>query len=138
MISRNVRRVAAGLMTAASLAFAQTVHTQRTIDPVATGKSNVTAQPADSQSIVPFKIHIPNDVIADLKQRLSRARFADELPGVAWDYGTNLGYLRTLVEYWRDKYNWRHQEKRLNEFDQFKTNIDGVDVHFIHQRSKNP
>ena len=56
----------------------------------------------------------------------------------AWDYGTNLAYLKGLVEYWRDKYNWRAQEKRLNAFDQFKTTIDGVEIHFIHQRSKNP
>ena len=92
----------------------------------------------DVQSVVPFKIQVPNAVLADLKQRLSQARFADEFPDAGWDYGTNLAYLKSLIGYWRDKYDWRAQEKRLNAFDQFKTNIDGVDIHFIHQRSKNP
>jgi pimeloyl-ACP methyl ester carboxylesterase len=88
--------------------------------------------------VVPFKIHVPDAVLKDLKQRLSQARFADEFPDVNWDYGTNLAYLTSLVDYWRDKYDWRAQERRLNEFEQFKTRIDGVDIHFIHQRSKNP
>lgn len=65
-------------------------------------------------------------------------RFADEIPDANWDYGTNLAYLKSLVDYWRDKYDWRAQERRLNQFDQFKTAIDGVDIHFIHQRSKQP
>jgi pimeloyl-ACP methyl ester carboxylesterase len=77
-------------------------------------------------------------VLADLKRRLAQGRFADELSGAGWDYGTNLAYLKSLVEYWRGNYDWRAQEKRLNAFDQFKTNIDGVDIYFIHQRSKNP
>src|SRR5437868_9108384 len=50
---------------------------------------------------------------------------------------TTLFRSKRLVHYWRDKYDWRAQEKKLNEWDQFKTNIDGVDIHFIHQRSKN-
>jgi pimeloyl-ACP methyl ester carboxylesterase len=91
-----------------------------------------------SDAVVPFKIHVPDAVLADLKQRLARARFADEIPGVEWDYGTNLAYLKELVTYWRDRYDWRVQERRLNQFDQFKTNIDGLDIHFIHQRSRVP
>ncbi|HXD17227.1 MAG TPA: epoxide hydrolase [Vicinamibacterales bacterium] len=93
---------------------------------------------ASSPAIVPFKIHVPDGVLSDLKRRLAQSRFADEFPDAGWDYGTNLAYLRSLVDYWRDRYDWRAQEKRLNAFDQFKTNIDGVDIHFIHQRSKNP
>ena len=87
---------------------------------------------------MPFKIRVSDAVLSDLKQRLTRARFADEIPGVEWDYGTNLAYLKTLVAYWRDNYDWRAQERRLNEFEQFKTNIDGLDIHFIHRRSKIP
>jgi pimeloyl-ACP methyl ester carboxylesterase len=96
------------------------------------------AQIPAGKAVVPFRIQVPDSVLADLKRRLAQARFADELTDSGWDYGTNLAYLKTLVEYWRDKYDWRAQEKRLNAFDQFKTNIDGVDIHFIHQRSKNP
>jgi pimeloyl-ACP methyl ester carboxylesterase len=91
-----------------------------------------------TDAIVPFKIHVSDAVLADLKQRLARARFADEIPEVGWDYGTNLAYLKELVTYWRDRYDWRAQERRLNQFDQFKTNIDGLDIHFIHQRAKVP
>src|SRR5262249_58291448 len=94
--------------------------------------------PAPNQAIVPFKIHVQDSVLTDLKRRLAQSRFADEFPDAGWDYGTNLAYLKSLVDYWRDKYDWRAQEKRLNAFDQFKTNIDGVDIHFIHQKSKNP
>ena len=96
------------------------------------------AQIPAGKAVVPFRIQVPDGVLADLKRRLAQARFADELTDSGWDYGTNLAYLKTLVEYWRDKYDWRAQEKRLNAFDQFKTNIDGVDIQFIHQRSKNP
>jgi len=97
--------------------------------------------PVDAQSpsaIVPFTIRVPDSVLSDLKQRLSRARFADEIPGVGWDYGTNLAYLKALTDYWRNTYDWRAQERRLNQFDQFKTRIDDLEVHFIHQRSRSP
>jgi epoxide hydrolase len=93
---------------------------------------------AFADDVVPFKIQVPDAVLEDLKHRLERARFADEITDANWDYGTNAAYLKTLVGYWRDKYDWRAQEQRLNQFDQFKTSIDGVDVHFIHQRSKQP
>src|SRR6185436_7989514 len=89
-------------------------------------------------AIVPFKIHVDDSVLADLKQRLARTRFPAEIAKSDWDYGTNLGYLKELVTYWHDRYDWRAAERRLNQFDQFTTNIDGLDIHFIHQRSKNP
>ncbi len=117
-----MRFVQAALITTAILALVQSAHAQRAAD----------------TSIVPFKIHVSDNDLADLKRRLSQARFADELTAVGWDYGTNLSYLRTLVDYWRDKYDWRAQEKRLNEFHQFKTRIRDVDIHFIHERSNNP
>ena len=138
MSSSNIRRVSAGVVLAASVAFAQTVYTQRAAETSAAARSAESPRSADGSAVVPFKIQVPNAVLTDLKQRLSRARFADEFPDAGWDYGTNLAYLRSLVDYWRDKYNWRAQEKKLNEFDQFKTNIDGLGIYFIHQRSKNP
>jgi epoxide hydrolase len=90
------------------------------------------------EAVVPFKIHVPDAVLADLEQRLARTRFPGEIAGSDWDYGTNLPYLKELVTYWRDRFDWRAAEQRLNQFDQFTTNIDGLDIHFIHQRSKNP
>src|SRR6185295_6305880 len=85
-----------------------------------------------------FRIHVPDAVLTDLKQRLAHARFPDQMPGSGWEDGTNTDYLRELTAYWRTKYDWRAQERMLNQFPQFKTNIDGLDIHFIHQRSAVP
>jgi pimeloyl-ACP methyl ester carboxylesterase len=93
---------------------------------------------AQEEKVVPFKVQVPDATLADLKERLARTRFSGEINGSGWDYGTNLAYLKELVTYWREKFDWRAAERRLNQFDQFTTNIDGIDVHFIHQRSKNP
>ncbi|WP_329331304.1 epoxide hydrolase [Streptomyces sp. NBC_00663] len=88
--------------------------------------------------ITPFRIDIPQSQLDDLHARLDRVRWPDELPGVGWEYGVPLGYLQELVEYWRHTYDWRAQEKRLNSFPQFTTEIDGQNVHFLHVRSANP
>src|SRR6185295_18068726 len=93
--------------------------------------------PAASEALRPFTIHVDDAVLADLRQRLARTRFPGEISGSSWDYGTNLAYLKDLASYWRDKYDWRAAERRLNQFDQFTTTIDGLDIHFIHQRSRN-
>ena len=95
------------------------------------------SRPAD-EAIVPFKINVPDTVLRDLKERLARTRFPDQLDNVGWDYGTDPAYLKPLVEYWRDTFDWRAQERKLNEFDQFTTTIDGLKIHFIHQKSKVP
>jgi len=97
-----------------------------------------TAPRGNDAAIVPFKIQVPDSVLRDLKSRLERARFADEFPDAGWDYGTNLQYIQSLMTYWRDRYDWRAQERRLNRFSQFKTSIGGLDVHFIHQKSSDP
>ena len=91
---------------------------------------------ADDASIVPFTIRVENADLADLKARLARARFPDEIPGTEWTYGTSRAYLESLVRYWRDGFDWRAQERALNRFEQFTTTIDGVKLHFIHRRSK--
>ncbi len=105
---------------------------------VVSAQNRPTGQAAASQAITPYRIHISDEVLTDLKQRLARTRFPDEIPGADWDYGTNLQYLKELVAYWRDKFDWRVQERRLNQLDQFTTNIDGLTIHFVHQRSKVP
>ena len=97
-----------------------------------------TTQVEDPESIRPFTIDVPDAVLDELKQRLAQTRFPDEIAGAAWDYGTNLAYERELVTYWRDTFDWRAQEQRLNQFSQFTTRIDGLDVHFVHQRSPEP
>jgi epoxide hydrolase len=89
-------------------------------------------------SIIPFRADIPQADLDDLQQRLGRVRSPDELPDAGWDYGVPLGYTRELVEYWRNGFDWRAQEARLNEHPQFITEIDGQRVHFLHVRSPEP
>ena len=89
----------------------------------------------DAEAVRPFTIDVPDEVLVDLRERLARTRLPDDLPGTAWDYGTDREYLEELLAYWRDEFDWRSQEWLLNGFDHFKTDVDGLDVHFIHQRS---
>jgi len=91
---------------------------------------------ADDASVTRFSIHVADADLADLKARLARARFPDEIPGSEWTYGTSRAYLESLVRYWRDTFDWRAQERRLNRFEQFTTTIDGLKIHFVHRRSK--
>ena len=89
-------------------------------------------------SVTAFEINVDDEVLEDLRWRLERTRFPDEIDGAGCDYGTDLGYLRDLVAYWLTEYDWRRNERRLNRFDQFTTEIDDLSVHFIHQRSAEP
>ena len=86
----------------------------------------------------PFTIRIPDDTLADLRARLDRVRWPDEIPGAGWQYGTDLTYLRQLVDYWRTQYDWRVHEARLNTFQQFTVPLSEIDVHFIHQPGIGP
>ncbi|MBV9598068.1 MAG: epoxide hydrolase [Chloroflexi bacterium] len=81
----------------------------------------------------PFTLHVADDVLDDLHQRLDRARFPDLPPhGEPWEYGTDVNYLRDLVAYWRDGFNWRQQEAALNAVPQYTASVAGIDVHFLH------
>jgi len=91
-----------------------------------------------SDAVEPFAIDVPNAVLDDLRGRLARTRFPDQIPDSGWDYGTDRRYLRELCEYWREKFDWRRQEALLNRFDHFRSEIDGQPLHFIHQRSPVP
>lgn len=86
----------------------------------------------------PFRLAVPEADLADLRRRIGQTRWPDELPGVGWDRGVPLGYLRELAEYWAEEFDWRAVEARINEFPQFITEIDGEDVHFLHVRSPEP
>ena len=89
-------------------------------------------------AVQPYKIEIPDSVLDDLKARLERTRWPDELPGTGWDYGSNLDYVKELVEYWRTKFDWHAQEKLINSFSHFKSEVDGLNIHFIHEKGKGP
>ena len=108
------------------------------------GSATVSAQPSSTilqengeKVVMPFKITIPDEAIDDLKRRLSSTRLPDQLGGVSWEYGTELGALSDLIAYWREDFDWRTQEAKLNSFDQFMVTVEGTNIHTIHQRSAN-
>src|SRR5436305_14946882 len=84
--------------------------------------------------VEPFRIHVPDATLTDLRERLARTRFPDEIAGGGWTYGTKLSYLRDLVAYWCDRFDWRAAEARLNALPQFRADVDALGVHFIHMR----
>jgi pimeloyl-ACP methyl ester carboxylesterase len=86
----------------------------------------------------PFTVRVPDETLVDLHDRLTRVRWPDEIPDSGWQFGTSLAYLKELVAYWRDTFDWRAQEAKLNQFQQFTVPIDGVDLHFIHQPGVGP
>ncbi|WP_410582967.1 epoxide hydrolase family protein [Amycolatopsis sp. lyj-108] len=105
----------------------------------------------ENTEIKPFRIDIPQAELDDLADRLARVRWANELPadqvtdGVqrgpvtpGWEYGVPLEYVQRLVAYWREGYDWRKWEAKLNEYPQFTTEIDGQNIHFLHVRSPEP
>lgn len=89
-------------------------------------------------SIVPFSIAISDEQVADLNARIDATRWPDELPGVGWERGVPVSYLKELAAYWRTGYDWRKQEEELNVLPQFTTVIDGQRLHFAHVRSPEP
>lgn len=86
----------------------------------------------------PFRIDVPQDVLDDLRRRLTATRWPEEVPGLGWSRGVPLAYLKDLAEYWRTQYDWRAAEAELNSYPQYVTEIDGTNVHFLHVRSARP
>ncbi len=93
---------------------------------------------SESGAIVPFRVAASDAAIADLRDRLSRTRWPDQLEGSGWDYGTDGFYLRGLCDYWAQSFDWQAFEDRFNRFPQFTTEIEGQRVHFFHVRSPEP
>jgi len=88
-----------------------------------------------SGAIEQFEIRVEDATLDDLRERLARTRIPDEIEGGGWDYGVPYDSLAELVDYWRDEYDWRAQEARLNALDHFRTTIDGQSIHFVHARA---
>jgi pimeloyl-ACP methyl ester carboxylesterase len=83
----------------------------------------------------PFRIDIPQADLDDLKSRLARTRWPEQLGNVGWSYGVEREYLRDLVDHWQNGYDWREHEARLNKIPQFTTTIDAQNIHYLHVRS---
>lgn len=86
----------------------------------------------------PFTIDVPDATLTDLRDRLARTRWPEDFGNDAWQYGTSLPYLRSLVDYWLDGFDWRTQEKAMNAFSHFRTTIEDVPIHFIYEKGKGP
>ncbi len=85
-----------------------------------------------------FRLSVPDAALADLRERLARTRWPDEPPLEPWSTGTSVAYLRDLAEYWRDGFDWRGQEAKLNALPQYTMAIDGIELHFIHLPGDRP
>lgn len=93
---------------------------------------------AEDNAIRPFRVHIPQEAIVDLRRRIAATRWPDRETVADQSQGVQLATMKELVRYWGTEYDWRKAEAKLNALPQFVTNIDGLDIHFIHVRSKNP
>lgn len=89
-------------------------------------------------TVQPFTVHVADDTLQDLRERLARTRWPGELPHTGWDYGSNLAYVKELAAYWQSEFDWRAQEAALNRFSHFRTTVDGMGIHFIHEKGKGP
>src|SRR5690349_18131075 len=84
----------------------------------------------------PFTIRVPDAVLSDLTMRIRNTRWPPQAPGTAWAQGTDLEYLKRLLGYWADGFDWRAQERWLNSFSHFRAELDGIHVHFVHERAR--
>jgi pimeloyl-ACP methyl ester carboxylesterase len=85
-----------------------------------------------------FEINVPDDVLEELRGRLAHTRWPEALPDAGWRYGTDLGYMQELVDYWLQEFDWRKQEQLLNAFPQFTARLEDIDLHFIHAKGVGP
>lgn len=88
--------------------------------------------------MTPFRVAIAENELDDLRDRLARTRWDGDFGGDSWDYGTNGAYLRELVDYWLNDYDWRSTERAINAFANFRDDVSGTPIHFIHERGKGP
>src|SRR5690242_13734269 len=86
--------------------------------------------------VTPFTIRVPDQVLADLRGRIRHTRWPDPAPGAAWSQGTDLAYLQRLLGHWGTEFDWRAAERRLNGFRHFRTELEGVPIHFVHARAR--
>ena len=88
--------------------------------------------------VTPYRIDVAEEVLADLRDRLTRARLSRAVPGSGWQDGTDAGYLAEFVAYWRDGYDWRRAEAALNTMPQYTARAGGLDLHFVHAPGRGP
>lgn len=89
-------------------------------------------------NITPFTIDIPQAQLDDLYNRLRNTNWPHDYANDDWQYGTNTAYMRELVDYWVNEHDWRAAEAEMNQHRHFRTKIDGMPIHFIHQKGQGP
>ncbi|MBD2564752.1 MULTISPECIES: epoxide hydrolase family protein [Nostoc] len=100
-------------------------------------QTQVAGKATEDNAIRPFRVHVPQEAIVDLRRRIATTRWSDKETVADQSQGVQLATMKELVRYWGTKYDWRKAEAKLNALPQFVTNIDGLNIHFIHVRSKN-
>jgi pimeloyl-ACP methyl ester carboxylesterase len=144
---RDARCVRSAVTALSSFMLATSIEAQTMTTPqavatdVATVVDGVAVKPrttAADSSIRPFRVHVSDEAITDLRRRLQMTRWPDKETVADASQGAQLAKLQELVRYWGTDYDWRKGEAKLNSYPQFKTTIDGVDIHFIHVRSRHP
>ena len=94
--------------------------------------------PPAAPTPTPFRLHVDDAVLADLRERLARTRWPDQTPGEPWAHGSDLAYVQGLCDHWRTGFDWRAQEAALNAFHQYTVPLAGIDLHFIHEPGRGP
>ncbi|MCP4327589.1 MAG: epoxide hydrolase [Alphaproteobacteria bacterium] len=89
-------------------------------------------------SVRPFHIDVPDETLAAIRARVAAYPWHEMPDDDGWDYGTNLDYMKELCAYWVEDYDWRKHEAAINRFPHFKANVDGIDLHFIHEKGSGP
>jgi pimeloyl-ACP methyl ester carboxylesterase len=107
-------------------------------DPLFTGIVEDMTNNGTASEIRPFRVAIDDSAVDDLRERLRRTRFVADIPGIGWERGVPVSYLRELVSYWAEKFDWRQVEAKLNQYPQFTTTVDDQELHFMHVRSARP
>jgi pimeloyl-ACP methyl ester carboxylesterase len=93
------------------------------------------SQPSQPLGITPFSIQVEEEVLTDLRARIHKTRWPDQIPGSGWEQGADLDYLRQMLRYWADEFDWRSHEREVNSFHHFRAELDGVHIHFVHERA---
>ncbi len=86
----------------------------------------------------PFKVDISEENLQNIYSKVKNYQWHEMPDDGGWDYGTNLDYMKEFADYWVNKFNWRKTEEKINKFNNFKSNIDGIDIHFIHEKGSGP
>ncbi len=118
-------------------AFSASNQNQTMSNPDSRPTSSPSRYAANPAPVRPFTVAVSERDLEDLQARLAMTRLPDHSPGTSWQYGTERNYLAELIDYWQQDFDWRAQEARLNQFDQFVTQVNDLDIHFIHERSTN-